>query len=126
MRERTSHLRLGVTVVCALIAFLCITMQKSSAEKKVWQAGTILEVKAHPSKSGDSYGPQKYDISLQVGRTIYVVLYAPKEEMPELEFYVGMARTVLVEDEFVTFNDLLGHTHPMRIVSSKHSPPESK
>ena len=126
MCERSSNFRVGINVVFTLIAFLCFTMQKSFAEKKVWQAGTILEVKKHHSESEDRHGPMKYDISIKVDNKLYVVLYAPKQEVPELEFYVGMARTVLVEGEMLTFNDLLGHTHPTRILSSKHLPPESK
>lgn len=127
MREKAFQFGVRLSVICVLIAFLCVTVQTASGERNDWQAGTVLKVKAHQATTGESHGtPTKYDVSMKIGNKIYVVLYAPEQAAPEPEFYVGMARTVLVEGEFVKFNDLLGNIHRMRILSSKDVAPESK
>lgn len=123
---REERYRLAITIACALAVCLCLAALASSGEKKVWQAGTILSVKDHQPQDEDGDRPKKYDISVKVGKKIYVVLYAPEKELPGPEFYVGMARTVLVEGDVLKFNDLQGNTHTLRILSSKDAPPESK
>ena len=127
MPERGSHVPGKTAVVCALIAILCFTAVSSSGEKKTWQAGTILEVKAHEhppdsdNAANDNAG-KEYDISIKVGKKIYVALYASEKNQPEPDFYVGMRRTVLIDGDTLKFNDLLGNTHSLRILSSKDAP----
>lgn len=124
MRER--RYRLAITIACAFAVYLCLAAVASSGEKKAWQAGTILSVKDHEPQDEDGDGLKKYDISVKIGKKIYVVLYAPEKDLPEPEFYVGMERTVLVEGDLMRFNDLQGNTHTLRILSSKNAPPDSK
>ena len=126
MGRRTFHFRTGVAICFALCAVLCMMATKSFGEKKEWQAGTIVDVKAHGSGTQENQRLKKYDVSIKVGKKIYVVLYAPEKQLPEPDLYVGMARTVLIDGEVLKFNDIQGRTHPMRILSSKDSPTESK
>jgi len=86
---------------------------------KTWQPGTIIRVKAHEVSSVEKDVAKQYDISVQVGQKIYVTSYTMKGGEPDLELYVGMARMVLIDGETLTFNDLLGHSHSLRIVSTK-------
>ena len=124
MHERGSHVPAKTAVICALIAILCCAGVRSSGEKKAWQAGTILTVKAHEQQPGDA--AKGYDISVKVGKKIYVALYTAENNEPEPDYYVGMRRTVLIDGDTLKFNDLLGHTHSLRILSSKDAPPDSK
>jgi len=127
MRERGSHVLVKTVVACALIAILCFTAVRSSGEKKAWQAGTILEVKAHEHQSDSDSAAKEYDVSIKVGKKVYVALYTGEKNQPEPEFYVGMRRTVLIDGDTLKYNDLLGQTHSLRILSSKDAPaPDSK
>jgi co-chaperonin GroES (HSP10) len=125
MRARGSFLLKETAIGCLLITFLCIGTLRTSGQKKTWQAGTVLEVKAHQPES-DNNTPKKYDISIKVGKKVYVTLYASEEGQPDPEYYVGMQRTVLIEGDTLKINDLLGHTHSLHIVSSKDAPSNSK
>ena len=123
MRQRESHFRAKIAIIFVLIALVCFATVRSSGEKKKWQAGTVLDVKAHQGESEAPDAAKQYDVSVKVGQKIYVALYAPEGNNPEPEFYVGMARTVLVEGNTLKFNDLQGRTHSLRILSSKDAPP---
>lgn len=124
MYETNSSLRVKATIVCMLAAMLCFNSVCSFGEnKKEWQPGTVLQVKARQADSDSGKQAKQYDVSVKVGKKIYSAVYTPKKGEPELDYYVGMARMVLIEGETLKFNDLLGHTHSMRIVSSKDAPP---
>ena len=126
MRERSSHSNVSLSVACALLAVLCLGPLTAPGEKKTWQVGTILEVKALQAASGSGNTRKQYDVSIKVGKKVYVVLYVPEATQPDPEFYVGMARTVLIDGSTMKFNDIKGRTHSMRILSSKDAAPVSK
>jgi hypothetical protein len=119
MLERYS--RIGISV-CAVITALCLSVPAASGENTNWQAGTIVEVKAHQVDAGADTGAKQYDVSIKVGKRIYVALYTADKDQPGPEYYVGMRRTVLVGSNTIKFNDLLGHTHTLKILSSKDAP----
>jgi len=127
MHKINSHVLVEIAIVCGLIGILCFPAPRSFGQKKTWQAGTVLEVKAHHGETDGDSEANKYDISVKVGKKIYVVLYMQGKDRAEPEYYVGMATTVLIEGDTLKFNDLQGRTHSVRILSSKDAPgPESK
>lgn len=126
MRERRSNPNVSLTVGCALLAVTCLSPLTAPGQKKTWQAGTILEVKTHQPESGSENAGKKYDVSVKVGKKVYVVLYVDEANQPDPGLYVGMARTVLIDGSTLKFNDLEGHVHSTRILSSKDAPPVSR
>jgi hypothetical protein len=101
---------------------MCVAVAKSPGQdKKPWRSGTVLEVKTHEAAPGADQSKQ-YDITVKVGKKIYLTLYSPKDNEPDPAYYVGMARTVQVDGDTLRFNDLLGHTRELKIVSSKDAP----
>ena len=121
MRKRNS-LWPEISVVCVLIAVMCFGNLRARGESnKEWQPGTLLQVKAHEVASGNGVTKQ-FDVTVQVGKKIYVASHTLKDGEPDLEYYVGMARMVLIDGDTLTFNDLLGHSHSLRIISSKDAP----
>ena len=124
MRERHSHPSVSLTV--AFVLLLCLRPQTLSGQKKTWQAGTILDVKALQSESGSDNTGKQYDVSVQVGKKVYVVLYVDEANQPDPKLYIGMARTVLIDGKTLKFNDLEGHVRSTRILSSKDAAPVSK
>jgi hypothetical protein len=124
--KEKNHIRAEIAIIFVLITMVCLATTRSSGEKKKWQAGTVLDVKAHQGESEGDAAAKQYDISIKVGQKIYTALYAPEGNHPQPEFYVGMARTVLVDGNTLKFNDLQGRTHSMRILSSKDAPANSQ
>ena len=122
MGKRKSFVK-RILAICALLALTCFAALRASGEdKKVWQPGTLIQARARQVTSGENEGTKQYDISVQVGSKIYVASHTLKDGEPDLEYYVGMARMVLIEGETLTFNDLLGHSHSLHIISEKDAP----
>ena len=122
MFRRCSIPRGSCALICALILILCGPVVRSSGEdKKPWRSGTIMEVKAHEVVTGTDQIKQ-YDITVRVAKKLYVVLYTPPQNQPELEYYVGMARSMQVDGDTLNVNDLLGRVHALKILSSKDAP----
>ena len=122
MHERSSRIGASIILVCSLIAVLCFTILKASGDSKAWQAGTIVEVTAHKVDAGTDAGVKQYDVSIKVGKKVYVTLYTAEKNQPVPEYYVGMRRTVQIDGDTLKINDLLGHTRTLRILSSKDAP----
>lgn len=126
MRDRRSHPGVSLTVACALLAVLCLRPLTLLAQKQTWQAGTILEVKPHPGESGSDNAGKQYDVSIKVGKKVYVVLYVDEGDQPDPKLYIGATRTVLIDGNTLKFNDVGGRVHSARILSSKDAAPDSK
>ena len=122
MHERSSRIGISIIIACAVTATLFVSLPKASGQNKAWQAGTIVEVKAHKVDAGADSGAKQYDVSIKVAKKIYVALYPAEKDQAVPEYYVGMRRTVLVDGDTIKFNDLLGHTHTLKILSSKDAP----
>jgi hypothetical protein len=109
-----------LAVICIFILMMGMSAGRAfGATDKTWQPGTVTQVKAHQVSSTEKDAAKQYDVSVQVGQKIYVTSYKMKDDEPDLQLYVGMARMVLIDGETLTFNDLLGHPHSMKIVSSR-------
>jgi hypothetical protein len=113
--------RTGMSLI--LTAIMCIGILKASGQDaNGWQPGTVIQVKAHDAASDDNSAKKQYDVTVQVGKKIYVASHTQQEGEPDLEYYVGMSRMVLIDGSKLTFNDLLGHPHTMQILSTKDAP----
>jgi hypothetical protein len=105
---------------------LCFAVSNSMGEdRKVYQAGTILDIKPHQPTPGADTGKKEFDVSIKVGDKIYVVLYAPPGGQDFAEYGVGMNRTVFVEGDTMKLNDLLGRTRTLPVLSVKDAPPKT-
>jgi len=103
----------GVILVCLLsLAALC-----QSASK--YQVGTITAVKPHQSGSDARSDATSYDVSVRVGNTVYVVLYTPPLGMNTVNYAAGRELLVLVGKKTITYNDIMGSSHEVPIVSQK-------
>ena len=105
---------------------LCVaaSVVAQSASGK-YQPGTIMSVNPHPVASGSDSSVTSYDISLKVGSTTYVVLYTPPPGTYGVEYKAGLDLLVLVGEKTIKFNDMLGNSRTVPIVSRKPSPPKS-
>ena len=106
-----------------LMGILCICMTTFHAfaqSTSKYQVATITEVKIHQSaeKVGAS-DAASYDVSLKVGDTIYVVLYAPPLREVTVKYAAGRDVLVLVGKSTIRYNDMLGQTHEVPIESQR-------
>ncbi len=112
---------LSVILMCmASIPTLC----QSSASK--YQPGTIMAVKPHQGATGEGSSVVRYDISVRVGDTVYVVLFTPPPGTYGVQYSAGRELLVLVESKTITFNDMLGNSRKVPILSRKAVRAQSK
>ena len=105
---------LSVVLLCA--AFAQAIGQVSSSK---YQPGTILSVKPHPATNGADSSTIRYDISLRVGNTVYVVLYTAPPGTYGVEYAAGNEMLVLVGSKTITYNDILGNSRKAPILSRR-------
>ncbi len=122
-RRRGAASTVWVALIFALMIILCFAVRRSLGEdRKVYQAGTIVDVKVHQPATGTDTGKKQFDVSIKVGNKIYVVLYSPPGGQDFAEYGPGMDRTVFVEGDTMKLNDLLGRTRILPIESVKDAP----
>lgn len=93
----------------------------------------ILEVKEHHGpipdnireKIKDNPSAAHYDVSIRLkdNHAEYVLLYTPLPGKYGFQFMAGRDVLVLVEGETVTFNDILGRSIKVPIVSQRPAQP---
>jgi len=111
----------GATML-RLAIVLCIFLTTFSAfgqSTSKYQVGTITDVKTHQDAAGHATDPVSYDVSLQVGDTIYVVLYTPPLSQETVKYAAGRDLLVLVGKRTIRYNDILGQSFEVPIESQK-------
>lgn len=102
-----------------LVAMLigCSLVPAFGQTKSDYQPGTIMAVVARPNTSGDD-SVTGYDVPVQVGNRLYVVLYTPPLGSGTPQYAAGRELLVKVGEKAITFNDMLGESHELPIESS--------
>ncbi len=102
----------------AVIALSLLTFPALCQSSK-YQIAIITEVKPREAAGDSAYDPARYDVSVKVGDTIYVVLYTqPLGELPA-KYATGRELLVLVGKDTITYNDMLGRSLQVPIESQK-------
>jgi hypothetical protein len=92
------------------IVLFCTTTFTALAQEpsRKYQSGTITAVTTHSQdKENQSSDIARYDVSVKVGNTEYVVLYTPPNGAKSVEYSVGFDLLVLVGSDTLTFNSKL-------------------
>jgi len=116
----------------AVIGLCLLTFPALCQSPSKWQIAIITEVKPRQATGGgtsektqdanygrqdNDYLPARYDVSVKVGDTIYVVLYTqPFGEIPA-KYVTGHELLVLVGKNTITYNDILGRSVQVPIES---------
>ena len=87
-----------------------------------WQVATIMAVAPHPDDHSDSIA-RKYDVSIRVGKTLYVVLYVSQNGSNAIMHRAGTDLLVSVGAKTIAFNNLMGKKMEAPILSQKPVPP---
>ena len=109
-------------VICmGLLAFPALAQPEPT-----YQVAMIVDVKTHQSSEASAPDKPRYDVSLKVGETIYVVLYSPPDGIDTVKYKTGRNLLVLVGKTAITYHDLLGQSLEVPIISQKPAPNDSK
>jgi len=108
---------LWILLMCAVVAS---AVAQSTSSK--YQPGLIMSVKEHPDPSGTSTSPKRYDIALKVGNTVYSLLYTPPPGTYGFQYSAGQEMLVSVGPKTITYNDMLGRSRTVPIVSRSAAP----
>ena len=104
-----------------LLCVISICFATSTAfcqSASTYQVATIVDVKIHQTSDGAS-DPARYDVSIKVGDTIYLVLYIPPFGLDTVKHKTGRNLLVLVGKNTITYNDILGESLEVPIISQK-------
>jgi len=93
-----------------LICMTCIclgTLPAFSQSTSKYQVATITDVKTHQDSGSDVV---RYDVSVKVGDTIYVVLYTPPLGLTTVKYAAGRELLVLVgKKQLLTTTSWVNH-----------------
>ena len=110
--------RLLAVLIC--VASLSALVQTPSSN---YQRGTITAVTAHQNDPGSDVA--RYDVSVQVGNTVYVVLFTPPSGSNTVEYSTGIDMLVLVGNDTLTFNSTLSGKTEVPILRRETLPARS-
>ena len=108
-----------IKLVCA-VAFIClVTFPLFPQSGSKYEVATIIDVKPHQPAGTASSDPVKYDVSLRVGDTIYLTLYTDTLGTGTVKYAGGRELLVLIGEKTVRYNNILGQSLEVPIVSRK-------
>ena len=94
-------------ILLALSLFsLVIPFAVSQNDDAKYEPGTIMAVVPHQNKQDakSQNDPARYDVSVRVGNTTYVVLYTPPDGANTVEYVAGIQLLVAVAENTMSFN----------------------
>jgi Protein of unknown function (DUF2950) len=89
-----------------------------------WQAATITAVRCHEAADADP-SVTSCEVSLRVGNTVYVMLYTPPLGIDTVQYATGRDLVVLVGEDTVSYNDILGNSFQSPILSRTTVAPQT-
>ena len=111
------------TVVIVLVGLSLVP--GLSAATNGYELGTITAVSTHQGVPGANASATSYDVSVKVGNTIYVVLYTPPVDTRVAQYVAGRQLLVRVGENTIAFNDQLGKSSEVPILSRTTVAPEA-
>ena len=106
--------RLMAAIVLSLLTFPALSQSSSK-----YQIAVVTEVKPHEAAGDSASDHPRYDVSVKVGDTVYVVLYTqPLGELPA-KYATGHELLVSVGKDTITYNDMLGRSLQVPIESQR-------
>jgi len=117
-------MRRSIAVVLMCLLTSLVFAQSASSE---WERGTVTAVGTHLYGPGERASDAvQYDVSVKVGNTMYVVLYAPHEGVTSVGYSPGIDLLVLVKPDTLTFNSKLSGVTELPILRKQVLPTDDK
>jgi hypothetical protein len=100
------------------------TVAPEQEKTSKYQVGTITAVQSHQAADADP-SVTSYEVSLRVSNTVYIVLYTPPPGADDVRYAAGRDLLVLVGEDTITYNDMLGNSLQVPILSRTTVTPQS-
>jgi hypothetical protein len=111
-----SKLLLGILITLTTL-LPPVVLAQSSSTSLTYQPATIIAVNPHPSPGSSNPDDALYEVSVKVKRTLYVVVTTSPSPSGIIRYAVGREVLVLVGDDTITWNDIMGESHEVPIIS---------
>lgn len=110
----------------ALVVVVALPLLSQAPAEK-WTVGTVMAFKPHVASAKEAPTPTpRFDITVRVGRTDYVVLYTQVPGTAEVEYAVGRDAPVLLGAKTLSFRDKMGRKVDLPILKRMPASPPPK
>ncbi len=106
-----------VSLAILLLCLPGLMLAQSPATASRYQPATITQVKPHQSGDAPAPGEAVYEVSVKVNGTTYVVLTKSPSGDSTILYAIGRELLVAVGENTITWNDILGQSHEVPIIS---------
>lgn len=103
--------------VISLICICLVTLPAFCESGSKYEVATITDVKTHQAADNKPSDPARYDVSVKVADTIYLVLYTDTLGTSTVKYAAGRELLVHVGKDSMIYNDILGQPHEVPIMS---------
>ena len=93
-----------------------LVSEQATGNASKYQVGTITAVELHRAADAD-HSVTSYEVSVRVGNTVIVGLYTPPLGMENVKYEAGRDLLVLIGEDTITYNDMLGNSLQVPILS---------
>jgi hypothetical protein len=93
-----------------------VASEQEAANVAKYEVGTITAAQCHQAADADAR-VTSCEVSVRVGNTAYGVLYAAPVGTDEVRYETGRELLVLVGEDTITYNDMLGNSFQVPILS---------
>ena len=100
-----------------IILLPAVVLAQSSSTSLTYQPATIIAVNPHPSGGNSNPVDALYEVSVKVNQTLYVVVTTSPSPSGIIRYAVGREVLVRVDEETITWNDIMGESHEVPIIS---------
>ena len=115
--------RCGMLKLIGVICVCLVTLPLFSQAQPKYEVATIMEVHLHENSASEVVS---YDVTVKVGRTIYLVLFTPPDGTNVVKYVAGREMLILVGKKTITYNDMLGQSWEVPIVSQRPAAKDAK
>jgi len=102
-----------------IILLPALVLAQSSSTSLTYQPATIIAVNPHPSGGNSNPVDALYEVSVKVNQTLYVVVTTSPSPSGSIRYAVGREVLVRVGEETITWNDIMGESHEVPIISRR-------
>jgi hypothetical protein len=104
--------------VVSLICICLVTLPVFCESGSKYEVAAITDVKPHPAADNPS-DTVRYDVSVKVADTVYLVLYTDTLGTSTVKYATGRQLLVHVSKDTITYNDILGRSQEVPIISQQ-------
>jgi len=104
-------------VICVIC--ICLVSLPAICAPADYEPATITDVRPHVPAAISSSEASQFEVSLRVADIVYLVLYTDTLGTKTVKYAAGRQVLVHVGKDTITYNDILGRSQELPIISQK-------